>query len=176
MFAARTSGLPRCGWTSTPVRTGDADSGSSLSPLPTPEKVRPLLPDQSDDTPHSPPPASLRADLQRAHAAILEAELAEHPSERFLGAHLAALRVAAIVLTVRGGPTSGGPSRGRRGAWEAVADVAPEFTEWATLFAATESKRDAVRSGARAIVTAREADDLVRHARAFLNVVDRAVT
>ncbi len=150
--------------------------GVERNPLPTPEKVRPLLPDQSDETPHSPPPASLRADLQRAHAAILEAELAEHPGERFLAAHLAALRVAAIVLTVRGGPPSGGRSRGRRDAWEAVADVAPEFAQWATLFAATEPKRDAVRSGARAIVTAREADDLVRDARAFLTVVERAVT
>lgn len=134
-----------------------------------------MLPDQSDNTPHSPPPASLRADLQRAHDAILEAELAEHPSERYLAAHLAALRVAAIILAVRGGPASGGRSR-RRNAWAVVADVAPEFAEWATYFAATEPKRDAVRSGARAIVTAREADDLVRDARAFLSSVERAVT
>ena len=135
-----------------------------------------MLPDQSDDGPHSPHPASLRADLQRAHAAILEAELAEHPSERFLAAHLAALRVAAIILTVRGGPAARGRSRGRRNAWEVVADVAPEFAEWATFFAATEAKRDAVRSGARAIVTPQEADDLVRDARAFLAVVEQAVT
>lgn len=134
-----------------------------------------MLPDQSDGTPHSPPPASLRADLQRAHAAILEAELAEHPSERFLAAHLAALRVAAIILTVRGGPSSGGRSR-RRSAWEVVADVAPEFGEWAAVFAATEAKRDAVRSGARAIVSAREADDLVRDARAFLGAVEGSLT
>jgi hypothetical protein len=33
-----------------------------------------------------------------------------------------------------------------------------------------------VRSGARAIVTVREADDLVRDARAFLTAVERAVT
>ena len=134
-----------------------------------------MLPDQSDLTPNSPPPASLRADLQRAHAAILEAELAEHPGERFLAAHLAALRVAAIILTVRGGPLPGGWSR-RRSAWEVVADVAPEFAEWATYFAATEPKRDAVRSGARAIVTSREADDLVRDARAFLTVVESAIS
>lgn len=135
-----------------------------------------MLPDQSDDTPHSPPPASLRADLQRAHAAILEAELAEHPSERFLTAHLAALRVAAIILTVRGGPRSGVPSQRPRNAWLVVADVAPEFAEWAAFFAATEAKRDAVRSGARTIVTAREADDLVRDARAFLSLVERSIS
>ena len=117
----------------------------------------------------------MRADLQRAHDAILEAELAEHPSERYLAAHLAALRVAAIILTVRGGPVAGSRSR-RRNAWDVVADVAPEFAEWATFFAATELKRDAVRSGARAIVTTREADDLVRDARAFLTVVERAIS
>ena len=35
------------------------------------------------------------ADLQRARTALIEAELAERPSDRFLAAHLAALRVAA---------------------------------------------------------------------------------
>ena len=134
-----------------------------------------MLPDQSDDGPQSPSPASLRADLQRAHTAIMEAELATNPSERFLAAHLAALRVAAIILRVRGGS---GPSRqpGRpRNAWRLVADVAPEYAEWAGFFAATEAKRDAVRSGAATIVSAREADDLVRDARAFLRLVERSL-
>ena len=134
-----------------------------------------MLPDQSDDGPQSPSPASLRADLQRAQAAILEAELATDPSERFLAAHSAALRVAAIILRVRAGAA---PTRqpGRpRNAWRLVAEVAPEFAEWAAFFAATEGKRDAVRSGERAIVSAREADDLVRDARAFLRLVERSL-
>ena len=134
-----------------------------------------MLPDQSDDGPQSPSPASLRADLQRAQAAILEAELATDPSERFLAAHLAALRVAAIVLRVRAGST---PTRqpGRpRNAWRLVAEVAPEFAEWAAFFAATEAKRDAVRTGDRTIVSAREADDLVRDARAFLRLVENSL-
>lgn len=142
-----------------------------------PEEASPaLLPDHSDDPPHSPPPASLRADLQRAHTALLEAELAEHPSERFLAAHLAALRVAAIVLAVRGGRSPGRPAGRPRNAWLLVADVAPEFAEWAAFFAATEGKRDAVRSGARTVVSAREADDLIRDARAFLSLVERSIT
>jgi hypothetical protein len=134
-----------------------------------------VLPDQSDDGPESPSPASLRADLQRAHAAILEAELAANPNERFLAAHLAALRVAAIILRVRAAsaPTRQ-PSR-RRNVWRLVADVAPEFAEWAAIFAATEAKRDAVRSGATTVVTDREADDLVRDARTFLRLVERSL-
>ena len=133
-----------------------------------------MLPDQSDDGPHSPSPASLRADLQRAHAAIAEAELAANPSERFLAAHLAALRVAAIILRVRAGSTPGRQPGRPRNAWRLVAEVAPEFAEWAAYFAATEAKRDAVRSGEATIVTPREADDLVRDARSFLLVVERS--
>ena len=134
-----------------------------------------MLPDQSDDGPQSPSPASLRADLQRAHAAIMEAELAANPSERYLAAHLAALRVAAIILRVRAGSASSRQPGRPRNAWRLVADVAPEFAEWAGFFAATEAKRDAVRSGATTIVSAREADDLVRDARAFLRLVERSL-
>ena len=43
------------------------------------------------------------------------------------------------------------------------------------FFAATEAKRDAVRAGATSIVSAREADDLVRDARAFLSLVERSI-
>ena len=134
-----------------------------------------MLPDQSDDGPQSPSPASLRADLQRAHAAIAEAELATNPNERFLAAHLAALRVAAIILRVRAGAA---PTRqpGRpRNAWRLVAEVAPEFARWAAYFAATEAKRDAVRSGEATTISPQEADDLVRDARAFLLVVERSL-
>ncbi len=133
-----------------------------------------MLPDQSDDGPHSPSPASLRADLQRAHAAIREAELATNPNERFLAAHLAALRVAAIILRVRAGSAPTRPPGRPRNAWRLVAEVAPEFAEWAAHFAATEAKRDAVRSGEATIVTPREADDLIRDARSFLLVVERS--
>ena len=53
--------------------------------------------------------------------------------------------------------------------------MAPEFGEWAAFFAATKGKRDAVHAGATAIVSAREADDLVRDAQAFLALVERAL-
>jgi hypothetical protein len=56
-----------------------------------------------------------------------------------------------------------------------LSDVAPEFAEWAAFFAATEGKRDAVRAGATTIVSAREADDLVRDAQTFLSLVERRV-
>jgi hypothetical protein len=119
-------------------------------------------------------------DLQRARSSLAEAELAPKPSDRYLAAHLAALRVVAIVLAHRMPSTKGqlaGRSRNDRprNAWRVLAEVAPEFAEWAAFFAATEAKRDAVRAGATSIVSAREADDLVRDAQSFLRLVERAV-
>jgi SAV_6107-like HEPN len=126
-------------------------------------------------------------DLRRARSCLAEAELAQRPSDRYLAAHLAALRVVAIVLTYRASarirrsagraPSTGQAwSAGRpQNAWRMLAEVAPELAEWAAFFAATEAKRDAIRAGATKIVSAREADDLVRDARAFLRLVERAV-
>lgn len=114
--------------------------------------------------------ATLRRDLQRARSTLIEAELALRPGDRFLSAHLAALRIAAVVLSTRAHRTR----RGRpRNAWQVLSEVAPEFGEWAAFFAATEGKRDAVRSGVPVMVTAREADDLVRDAQTFLGLVER---
>jgi hypothetical protein len=114
-------------------------------------------------------------DLQRARSSLAEAELARRPSDRYLAAHLVALRVVAIVLTHRAPPGRGRLDGRPRNAWHMLAEVAPELAEWAAFFAATESKRDAIRAGTTSIVSAREADDLVRDARAFLRLVERAI-
>ena len=114
-------------------------------------------------------------DLRRARIALAEAELAERPSDRYLAAHLTALRVVAIVLTHRARSGMARPSGRPRNAWRMLAEVAPELAEWAAFFAATQAKRDAVRAGATSIVSAREADDLVRDVEAFLRLVERAV-
>ena len=114
-------------------------------------------------------------DLRRARSALAEAELARRPNDRYLAAHLAALRVVAIVLTHRAPTSSGRAPRRRRNAWQMLAEVAPELAEWAAFFAATEARRDAIHAGATSIVSAREADDLVRDARAFLRLVERAI-
>ncbi len=119
--------------------------------------------------------AVVLADLMRARTAVLQAELATRPSERFLAGHTAALRVAAIILVLRTSPAIAARPTRPRNAWELVAVVAPEFAEWAGFFAATEGKRDAVRAGASSIVTAREADDLVRDVGTFFALVEQTV-
>jgi hypothetical protein len=113
-------------------------------------------------------------DLRRARSAILAAELAERPSERYLAAHLAALQIAAVVLAWRANPALAPRGSRPRNVWRMLADVAPEFAEWAGFFAATQAKREAVRAGATTIVSAREADDLLRDAQCFLAVVERS--
>jgi hypothetical protein len=117
--------------------------------------------------------STVHKDLGRIRSALLEAELAGRPADRYLAAYLAALRTAALVLAVRARPaqTAGRP----RNAWQVLAEVAPELGEWAGFFASIEGKREAVRAGATTIVSARQADDLVRDAEAFLAVVERAI-
>lgn len=95
-------------------------------------------------------------------AALAAAERAERPAERFVAAHVAALDVAASVLARRRARV-----KGRRSAWVAVAQVAPELGEWAQFFSALQLKRQAVQAGASGLVSRREADDLVRDAWAF---------
>ena len=112
--------------------------------------------------PEAPNAMASTDDLRRARSSLAEAELAQRPSDRYLAAHLAALRVVAIVLTHRAAPGIARPNGQPRNAWRMLAEVAPELAEWAAFFAATEAKRDAIRAGATSIVSAREADDMVR--------------
>ena len=56
-----------------------------------------------------------------------------------------------------------------------LAQVAPEFTEWAEFFAAGAAKRAAAEAGSRRAVTEREADDLVRDADRFLGLVEESL-
>lgn len=123
----------------------------------------------------STPQSGLLDDLQRARTAVLEAELGSTPGERYLAAHAAALRAAAVILSIRTHPALAARRTGPRDAWLTVAEVAPELQEWAGFFAATAGKREAVQAGATSIVSTREADDLVRDVGAFLAVVERAV-
>lgn len=113
--------------------------------------------------------------LALARRGLVEACVAATPGERYAAAHLAALRVAAAVLACRARPLTGGSSVRRRrptSAWVLLAVVAPELQEWAEFFAAGARKRAAAEAGLPSAVTAREADDLVRDAEAFLVMVE----
>nr|MDT0666858.1 SAV_6107 family HEPN domain-containing protein [Micromonospora sp. DSM 115978] len=104
---------------------------------------------------------------------LAEASFAQSPGEKYALAHLAALRAAAAVLADRARPRPG--RRGRPvSVWQLLTVVAPELGEWAAFFAAGAAKRAAAEAGLSG-VGRREADDLVRQAGLFLEVVEAAL-
>ncbi|MEU4601721.1 SAV_6107 family HEPN domain-containing protein [Kribbella sp. NPDC023972] len=115
-------------------------------------------------------------ELSRARAALAEARETSDHLIRYSSAHVAALRVAAAVLAVRARPVrSGTRRRVQRNAWVLLAEVAPEFGEWATFFAAGASQRAAAEAGLERAVTTREADDLVRAVETFYDLVETSL-
>lgn len=115
----------------------------------------------------APLPAAVRELLDRAEAGLQHAGLAADVGERYVGAHLAGLRAAAAVLAARTSPM---PRSRPRSVWQVLPTVAPELTEWAAFFAASGRRRAVVERGDR-VVCAREADDLVRQAEVFVQLV-----
>ncbi len=111
-------------------------------------------------------------DLQRAESLIDQADLRAQPAQRYLGAHGAALQIAAVILATRT-PPGLRVLPGPRNTWALVARVAPESAEWAAYFDSLSVKRHAVEAGASGLVTEREADDLIRDARLFAESIAR---
>ena len=109
--------------------------------------------------------------LAIARRGLAEAGQTRPDGLRYATAHLAALRAAAAVLAARARPA---PTRRNRitSVWTLLSVVAPEFGEWATFFAIGASKRAAAEAGIPRVVTAREADDLLRAAEQFVAVVE----
>ena len=88
---------------------------------------------------------------------------------RYPAAYLAALRAGAAVLAVRARPQ---PRRGRtRNVWQLLAEVAPELGEWAAFFASCSDTRAAAEAGIARLVGTRDADDLLRQAEQFVELV-----
>lgn len=106
--------------------------------------------------------------LDRCRDGLAGARRATTPGDRYVGAHLAALRAAAAVLAVRGRPRRGS---GLLNVWQVLPRVAPELGEWAAFFAAGAPRRAAVEAGRGSVVSVREADDLVRDATTFSQLV-----
>lgn len=102
--------------------------------------------------------------LARSDAELVAASLAP-PSDRFVHAHLAALRAGAALLAVHGRP-----SRRPRPVWELVAATAPGLAGWAQWFAQGAALRAGVESG-RAEVDAERADRTLAAAETFAGAV-----
>lgn len=114
------------------------------------------------------PPVSEAADdlFRRARHGLREAGEATDSQERFVLAHLAALRAAAAVVSARTAPARRRPMS----VWVLLEKAAPELAEWAAFFGASAPRRAGVETG-RESVASREADELLRDAGVFLGVV-----
>ncbi|GGL96607.1 MULTISPECIES: SAV_6107 family HEPN domain-containing protein [Micromonospora] len=112
--------------------------------------------------------------LAVARRGLTEAAQTRPDGLRYAAAHLAALRAAAALLAARARPS---PARRNRvtSVWVLLGTVAPELDEWARFFASAAGKRAAAEAGIPRVVNAREADDLLRAAEAFVTVVETAL-
>ena len=113
--------------------------------------------------------------LAIARQGLAEAARTRPDGLRYAAAHLAALRAAAAVLAARARPAA--PTRRGRvtSAWSLLVLVAPEFSDWASYFALGATKRAAAEAGIPRVVSAREADDLLRSAENFVALVEAAL-
>ncbi len=112
--------------------------------------------------------------LRLARQGLEEAAVTRSDGLRYATAHLAALRAAAAVLAARATPVPGRRSR-MTSVWVLLSRVSPDLREWAAYFAAGAAKRAAAEAGIPRVVTAREADDLLRAAEQFTGVVEVAL-
>ncbi|PRZ05590.1 hypothetical protein BCE75_10777 [Isoptericola sp. CG 20/1183] len=105
--------------------------------------------------------------LVRADAELAAAVAATAPPERFVHAHLAALRSAAAVVALHGDAP-----RGRaRAVWELLTRVEPELAAWSVYFASGARLRAAVDAGHGEDVTPARADELLACAEDFRDEV-----
>lgn len=105
--------------------------------------------------------------LALATRGLVAAAATPHPYDRYAAAQLAALRGAAGLVAQRA------PSTGRSrvtSVWKLLARMAPELGEWAVFF--QNSSRDRVAAGGdTGWVTSRDADDMLREAATFVDLV-----
>jgi hypothetical protein len=133
-------------------------SGSRVSPRAIPTAIP------------TPPRRSGSVLLAQALSVLADASGELDVGERYRLAHLAALRVAAALFAERAHPT-GRRGRGPVNAWVLLTCTAPDLSEWAAFFAAGASTRAALEAGAVGVVSARQADDLVRAVGQFADIV-----
>jgi hypothetical protein len=113
--------------------------------------------------------------LSIARQGLTEAANTSPDGLRYATAHLAALRAAAALLAARARPSASTRRAKATSAWSLLVLVAPEFSDWAGYFALGASKRAAAEAGIPHVVTAREADDLLRAAEQFVTVAESSL-
>ena len=111
------------------------------------------------------------AHLTDARACLADAALATSPADKYINAHLAALRAAAAILAARP-QLNDGRRRRLRSAWELLPEVQPELAQWAAYFAVSAKKRAAAEAGLVHLVSSHDAEELITEARAFVTIIE----
>ncbi len=124
---------------------------------------------------HALPQRTPRELLNMARTGLEDAATMRPDGLRYATAHLAALRAAAAVVAARAVPAPGVRRSPPTSVWTLLPQVAPELSDWAVFFADGTTKRAAAEAGIPRVVTAAEADGLVRSASDFVNVVEVAL-
>lgn len=119
-----------------------------------------------------PAPAGARSLLAQAKGCLLDAQDSTKAAERYVFAHLAALRAATAVVLARSWRHR---ARLSGSVWLQLTEVAPELREWAAHFTAGSLRRAAAEAGSPGISPG-EAELCLRHATEFVGVVERGVS
>lgn len=128
--------------------------------------------DYRDNEPTIVPDSALTL-LAQAERGLADALVDPSTAQRFAESYLAALRAAAALLALRGRPHRANARP--MSVWTLLASVAPEMREWAAFFASCSATRASVQAGITRAVTERSANDLVRQAGQFVDLVRRAI-
>jgi hypothetical protein len=113
--------------------------------------------------------------LESARYGLAGAEGETSARDRYVAAHLAALRAAAAIVAARAEPGAAARRRRPPTVWELLPKVEPALAEWAAFFAAGAAKRAAAEAGLPRAVSPREADDLLRDAEIFVSLAESAL-
>jgi len=120
------------------------------------------------DVRQAPIPLATAQLLRRADAELLAARFTADPDDRFVHAHLAALRAAAALVAAWETPSA---RRGPRAVWELLARTAPEFEGWTAYFASGAHERAQVEAGAQGVVSDARAEEVLVTAEDFVDEI-----
>ncbi|MBX6381598.1 MAG: chromosome segregation protein SMC [Microbispora sp.] len=128
--------------------------------------------EQNDDQKSGPRLSqAVLAHLANARACLADATAGSTPADRYVSAHLAALRAAAGILAARPRLTNGRRRR-LRSAWELLPEAEPKLADWAAYFSVTATKRAAAEAGMVRVVTQNDAEEIIAEADRFVGEVE----
>lgn len=114
--------------------------------------------------------AAARALLATCDGELATAAVALDPADRYIAAHLAAVRAASAYVDLLG-PT--GSRKGRRTIWEQLVAIDTCWVPWAAFFAAGTRLRRAVEMGVP--VATSVADEMTAYAEDFRDEIAMAI-